>query len=110
MSGRCRFTMVLLAAAASLLFLASPIRSGAEERMITGRITTLDAAGRTLTVTDGTGTGWNFKVARDAEINLHAFKVGDRVTDTISRATPRNMMSAADVLKKGDKVVPAGGY
>jgi hypothetical protein len=102
--------MVLLAASASLLFLSSPIRSSAEERTITGRITNLDAAGKTLTVTDGTGTGWSFKVASTAEIDLHAFKAGDRVTVTISRATPRNMMSAADILKKGDKVVPAGGY
>lgn len=108
----CRFhsTKALIAAAASLLLLASPVQVRPEERTITGRITILDPAGRTFTVTDGTGTGWNYKVAGDAEIDLHAFQVGDRVTVTISRATPRNMMSAADVLRKGDKVVPAGGY
>jgi hypothetical protein len=108
MSGRCRFDGPARGVGV-LLFLSSPIRSSAGEDDHR-RITNLDAAGETLTVTDGTGTGWSFKVASAAEIDLNAFKAGDRVTVTISRATPRNMMSAADILKKGDKVVPAGGY
>jgi hypothetical protein len=110
MSRRGRWTKILLSAAATLLILALPVGARPEERTVTGRIAILDPAAKTFTVTDGTGTGWNFKVARDAQIDLHALKVGDRVTVTISRATPRNMMSAADVLRKGDKVVPEGGY
>lgn len=110
MTGRYRLTNVVIAASAFLLVLALAVQARPEERTVTGRITMLDPAGGTFTVTDGTGTGWKYKVARDAEIDLRAFKVGDRVTVTISRATPRNMMSAADLLKKGDKVVREGGY
>jgi hypothetical protein len=110
MPGRARWPIVLLAAAAALLLSASPVPANAEERTVTGRITFLDPAAGTFTVTDATGTGWRYKVARDAGIDLHAFAVGDRVTVTIARATPRNMVSAADVLRKGDKVVRAGGY
>ena len=110
MFGRSRALRILPAAIAALLFLASPVRAAAEERTVTGRITFLDADRRTFTVTDGTGTGWNYKVAKDAEIDLRKFKAGDRVTVTISRATPRNMMSSADVLRKGDKLIHAGGY
>ena len=110
MPGRRRSTIVLLAAIASLLFFVPPNEVGAGERTVIGRITKLDPAARTFAVTDGTGTGWNYKVAADAEIDLHEFKVGDRVSVTISRATPLNMMSAADIVRKGDKVDLVGGY
>jgi hypothetical protein len=110
MFGRFRSLRILPAAIAALLFLASPVRTAAEERTVTGRITAIDRDERTFTVTDGTGTGWNYKVAKDAGIDLREFKTGDRVTVTISRATPRNMMSSADVLRKGDKVAHAEGY
>ncbi len=110
MSGRSRALRALPAAMAALLFLASPARAVAEEMTVTGRITVLDPDRQTFTVMDATGTGWNYKVAKDAGINLREFKAGDRVTVTISRATPRNMMSSADILRKGDRVVYAGGY
>lgn len=103
-------TIVLLAAIASLLFFVPPNEVGAGERTVIGRITILDPAARTFAVTDGTGTGWNYKLAADAEIDLHEFKVGDRVSVTVSRATPLNMMSAADIVRKGDKVDLVGGY
>lgn len=110
MCGRSRALAILVAATAGLLFLLSAIRVVAEERTVTGKITALSPDRRTFTVTDGTGTGWNYKVAKDAGIDLRDFKTGDRVTVTISRGTPRNMMSSGDVLRKGDKVVHAGGY
>lgn len=103
-------TNAVFAASAFFLILALAVQARPEQRTVTGRITILDPAEGTFAVTDGTGTGWKYKVAPDAEIDLRAFKVGDRVTVTISRATPRNMMSAADLLKKGDEVVLEGGY
>jgi hypothetical protein len=81
-----------------------------EERNVVGRIEKLDRAGGAFSIVDSLGTGWNFRVGGDAGIDLGKFRVGDRVSVTIRRATPPNMISSADVLLKGDKVVPAGGY
>lgn len=82
----------------------------AEERIVLGRISRLDTTARTFSVTDGMGTGWNFKVDEGSDIELSTLKVGDRIEVRIARATPLNMISAADVLKKGDKVTVMGGY
>jgi hypothetical protein len=64
----------------------------------------LNAADRTLTVQDGKGVKWNYKVDRNAGIDLEEFQQGDRVQVTIGRATPLNMVTAADRLRKGDRV------
>lgn len=98
---------VLLAAVIFPLF---PSAVSAEERTVVGRISRLDPAAGTFTVTDGAGAGWNFKVEKGSGIELSKLKAGDRVEVKIARATPRNMMSAADLLKKGDKVTVVGGY
>ena len=74
------------------------------ERTISGTIVGLDAAGRTLTVQDGKGVKWNYKVDQDADIDLGNFKEGERVSVSIGRATPLNMITAADRLRKGDRV------
>jgi hypothetical protein len=94
---------VLLALGGFLLTWA-PIPAPAEERTISGAIVRLDAAGRTLTVQDGKGVKWNYQVDRDADIALENFQEGDRVSVTIVRATPLNMITAADRLRKGDRV------
>ncbi len=102
------FVVSILFAIVILPLFASTVP--AEERTVVGRISRLDLAARTFSVTDGKGTGWNFKADEGSGIELSTLKVGDRVQVTIARATPLNMMSAADVLKKGDRVIPAGGY
>ena len=94
---------VLLALGAFLLTCA-PLPARAEGRTISGTIVRLDAAGRTLTVQDGKGVKWNYMVDRDADIALGDFQEGDRVSVTIGRATPLNMITAADRLRKGDRV------
>jgi hypothetical protein len=95
---------------ASVIFLTVALPVSAEERTVVGRISRLDPAARTFTVTDGMGTGWNFNVDEGSGIELSTLKVGDRVEVRIARATPLNMISAADILKKGDKVTVIGGY
>jgi hypothetical protein len=102
------FAISILLAAVIFSAFASTVR--AEERTVVGRISRLDTEARTLSVTDGMGTMWNFKVDEGSGIELSTLKVGDRVEVRIARATPLNMMSAGDVLKKGDKVAPLGGY
>lgn len=96
--------MLLLPALGILLIAASAIPSSAEERVVVGTIVRLDAADRTLTVKDGKGVAWNYKVDRDAGIPLEPLRVGDRVSVTIGRPTPLNMITAADRLRKGDRV------
>ena len=100
---RVKRLFVILALGAFLLTWA-PIPAQAEERIISGTIVRLDAAGRTLTVQDGKGVKWNYIVDRDADIALGDFQEGDRVSVTIGRATPLNMITAADRLRKGDRV------
>ena len=100
---RVRRALSLLALGAFLLTCA-PLSAPGEERTISGTIVRLDAAGRTLTVQDGIGVKWNYIVDRDADIALGDFQEGDRVSVSIGRATPLNMITAADRLRKGDRV------
>ena len=83
------------------LFLAP---AAAEERTVTGEIVRIDPAGGVLTVRDAAGASWSYKVETDAGIDLSGFRPGDRVKVTIGRATPLNMITAADLLRKGDRV------
>jgi hypothetical protein len=76
----------------------------AEERTVMGTIVRLNSAGGALVVRDAAGASWNYKVEADAGIDLSAFRPGDRVKVTIGRATPLNMITAADLLRKGDRV------
>lgn len=91
----------LVAAFALGLFLGTAV---AEERAVVGTIVRLDPAGGVLVVRDAAGASWSYKVAADAGIDLSAFRPGDRVKVTIGRATPLNMITAADLLRKGDRV------
>jgi len=91
-------SVVLLLGAAALL------PAAAEERSVTGTIVRLDPDGGVFTVRDGAGASWSYKVEADAGIDLSGFRPGDRVKVTIGRATPLNMITAADPLRKGDRV------
>lgn len=73
-------------------------------RTVVGTISKIDLESGAFSVTDGVGVGWNYKVQSDAGIDLSEFKEGDRVTVSIERATPLNMMSSADYVRKGDKI------
>lgn len=75
-----------------------------EERTVIGTVVERDAAERTFTVRDGKGVMWNYRVDADAGIALEEIRVGDRVSVTIGRPTPLNMITAADRLRKGDRV------
>ena len=90
--------------AALLLCAAALLPAAAEERTVTGTIVRLDPAGGAITVRDGAGASWSYKVEADAGIDLSGFRPGDRVKVTIGRATPLNMITAADPLRKGDRV------
>ena len=97
-----RIILSFLAALFALgLFLGPAV---AEERTVVGTIVRLDPAGGVLVVRDAAGASWSYKVAADAGIDLSAFRPGDRVKVTIGRATPLNMITAADLLRKGDRV------
>jgi hypothetical protein len=76
----------------------------AEERTVVGTIVRLDPAEGVLVVRDAAGASWSYKVEGDAGIDLSAFRPGDRVKVSIGRATPLNMITAADRLRKGDRV------
>jgi len=76
----------------------------AEERTVAGTIVRLDPGGGALVVRDAAGASWSYKVEDDAGIDLSAFRTGDRVKVSIGRATPLNMITAADLLRKGDRV------
>jgi hypothetical protein len=91
----------LVAVFALVLFLGP---AAAEERTVVGTIVRVDPAGGSLVVRDAAGASWSYKVEADAGIDLSAFRPGDRVKVTIGRATPLNMMTAADLLRKGDRV------
>jgi len=100
---RARRALFLLVLGAFFLAIGA-VPAPAEERTVVGTIVALDTANRTLTVKDGKGVPWNYKVDRDAGIDLGKFKTGDRVTVTIGRPTPLNMITAADRLRRGDRV------
>jgi hypothetical protein len=87
-----------------LLLGVAPPPAAAVERTVTGTIVRLDPAGGAFTVRDGAGVYWSYKVEADAGIDLSAFRRGDRVKVTIGRATPLNMSTAADLLRKGDRI------
>jgi hypothetical protein len=76
----------------------------AEERTVVGTIVRLDPARGVLVVRDAAGASWSYTVEGDAGIDLSAFRPGDRVKVSIGRATPLNMITAADPLRKGDRV------
>jgi hypothetical protein len=92
---------ILVAAFAVGLF---PGTAVAGERTVVGTIVRLDRAGGVLVVRDAAGASWSYKVEDDAGIDLSVFRPGDRVKVTIGRATPLNMITAADLLRKGDRV------
>lgn len=77
----------------------------AEERTIVGTISKIDLDAGTFSVTDGMGAGWNYKVLPEADIDISWFKEGDRVSVSVARGTPLNMMVSADYLRKGDRIV-----
>src|SRR5512147_365902 len=79
--------------------------AAAEERTVVGTIGNILLEARAFSVTDGMGIRWNFKVHPDADVDLSSYKEGDRVSVSISRATPLNMMTSADTFRKGDKIV-----
>jgi len=79
----------------------------AEERTVVGTIVRLDPAGGVLVVRDAAGASWSYKVAADAGIDLSVFRPGDLVKVSIGRATPLNMITAVDLLRKGDRVEKA---
>ena len=81
--------------------------AAAEERTVVGTIVGLDPAGGVLVVRDAAGASWSYKVEPDAGFDLSGFRVGDRVKVSIGRATPLNMITAADLLRKGDRVEKA---
>lgn len=95
----------LRTAALAAAFLALvPALSAGEERTVSGTLVRLDVNERTLAVEDGKGAIWNFRVDEDAGIELSELVLGARVRVSIARGTPLNMMSAADRIRKGDRV------
>ena len=94
----------LVAAFALALFLGP---AAAEERTVVGTIVRLDPPGGVLVVRDAAGASWSYKVEADSGIDLSVFRPGDRVKVSIGRATPLNMITAADLLRKGDRVEKA---
>lgn len=100
-----RIVLIFLVAAFALgLFHGTAVP---EERTVVGTIVRLDPAGGLLVVRDAAGASWSYKVETDAGIDLSPFRPGDRVKVTIGRATPLNMITAADLLRKGDRVEKA---
>jgi len=97
-----RIIISFLVAALVLALFLGP--AAAEERTVLGTIVRLDPAGGVLVVRDAAGASWSYKVEADAGIDLSAFRRGDRVKVSIGRATPLNMITAADLLRKGDRV------
>lgn len=103
--GKKGFARSALFLAALLASFAAAPPAGAEGRTVVGTIAAVDPQEGTFSVTDGMGVRWNYKVLSGAAIDLKEFKAGDRVTVSIARATPPNMMSAADHFRKGDTLV-----
>ena len=100
-----RITVSFLVAVFALALFLAP--AAAEERTVLGTIVRLDPAGGDLVVRDAAGASWRYKVEADAGIDLSALRPGDRVKVSIGRATPLNMITAADPLRKGDRVEKA---
>ncbi|MBK5095901.1 MAG: hypothetical protein JJE32_09520 [Deltaproteobacteria bacterium] len=102
--GRQVFRMLPLLSLGMILLTVVANPATAEEKTVVGTVVRHDATDRTFTVQDGKGVRWNYKVDRDAGIALEGIKEGDRVSVTIGRPTPPNMITAADRLRKGDRV------
>ena len=100
-----RIIVSFLVAAFALALFPGP--AAAEERTVVGTIVRLDPAGGDLVVRDAAGASWRYKVEAAAGIDLSGLRRGDRVKVTIGRATPLNMITAADLLRKGDRVEKA---
>ena len=100
-----RIILSFLAAFFALGMFPGP--AAAEQRTVVGTIVRLESAGSVLVVRDAAGASWSYKVEADAGIDLSPFRPGDRVKVTIGRATPLNMTTAADLLRKGDRVEKA---
>jgi hypothetical protein len=100
-----RIIVPVLVAAFALALFVGP--AAAEERTVVGTIVRVDPAGGVLAVRDAAGAVWSYKVEADAGIDLSALRQGDRVKVSIGRATPLNMITAADLLRKGDRVEKA---
>ncbi len=98
-----RIAIVLLLCAAVLF--AVPFPGNAEERTVSGTITVLDRKSRSVSVRDGMGSVWNYRVDEHSGIDLAELRIGDYVTVTIERGTPLNMNTPADILRKGDRIV-----
>jgi hypothetical protein len=96
-----RFRIFLVTAA---LLSLHPGPSAAEERTVTGSLVRLDLEERSLAVEDGKGRVWNFRVDDDTGIDLADLRLGTRVRVSIARATPLNMISAADRIRRGDRI------
>jgi hypothetical protein len=88
-----------------LVFIAMPLPGNGEERTVSGTITRLDPTSQSFSIQDGKGVVWNYKVRKDSGVDLGEFRIGDYVTVTIARATPLNMTTPADMIRKGDRVV-----
>jgi hypothetical protein len=97
-----RIILILLVAAFVLGLSLGP--AVAEERTVVGTIVRVDPAVGVLVVRDAAGASWSYKVEADAGIDLSVFRPGDRVKVTIGRATPLNMITPADLLRKGDRI------
>ena len=100
--------VVACRAVVAALLLAAPSPAHSEGRTVTGGLVRLDAAAGTLTVRDSAGVAWSYTVDPDSGIDLAGFRVGERVAVTIARPTPWNMNTAADRLRKGDRVEKSG--
>lgn len=102
-----RSAAACMALVAAFALLASrPLCAG--ERTVAGTIVRIDAAAGTFTVKDAAGAAWSYKVDPDAGIDLGPLREGDRVSVTIARSTPPNMITAADRVRKGDRVERTG--
>ena len=104
MGGRQVIRMLPLLALGAILLTTVANPATAEEKTVVGTVVRHDVAERTFTVRDGMGVMWNYKVDSDAGIALEDIREGDRVSVTIGRPTPPNMITAADRLRKGDRV------
>lgn len=98
-------TFRIIALLAALLLL-SACRPMGEEKTVTGTLVRLDRGKRTLAVQDGLGVRWNFRMDKDAGIDLSGLREGSTVRVSIARGTPPNMISAADRIRKGDRIEP----
>ncbi len=81
-----------------------PGPAAAEARIVVGTIVRLEPAEGLLVVRDAAGASWSYRIEADAGIDLSDFRPGDRVKVSIGRATPLNMITPSDLLRKGDRV------